>query len=451
MQPQKNDVNTGSISVLLWVLAISIFSIQRESFAQQFPTSSRPDPVNWVIGPATTTLGDYAEIKVPDGYRFVGAEEARTLLRQMNNPAPKALAGIMAPIYGKWMIVFEFADVGYVMDNGKEKIDSEAILTKLREKLLRQNERTQGGQGGGSFAQVEWEMEPKYTPQSHTLEWAIRAESGAGKAVNHVLRIFGKDGLLDGIAVQPSNVPADTIPLKELMSGISFKAGHTYADFRRGDKVSKRGLSDLITADETPEKKAGSLVWILALGGSVLALTGIGLVVVVVRKRTRDQKIVAKGHAPLEASVHTNGSSNGNGSSKPAFKRELPPLREDHVNGTVNGTVNGHQKMRRRKIFDYQKYYSDLLFQVSDRTYEMDAPKPDRNGSPIVRHAASEHMNQNSLAANQGLIESQKHLIEEQQRLIREQTKLIEEKTRLIQEKNQVLEKQSELFGNNVF
>jgi hypothetical protein len=109
-------------------------------------------------------------------------------------------------------------------------------------------------------------------------------------------------------------------------------------------------------------------------------------------------------------------------------------------------------------MFDYQRYYTDLMSQVSDRA-EGSSPlpaghhraanssktKPEGITQPVIE------LSPNSVAANLNLIESQKRLIEEQQRLIREQTKLIEEKTKLIQEKNQVLDKQSELFGNNIF
>ena len=102
-------------------------------------------------------------------------------------------------------------------------------------------------------------------------------------------------------------------------------------------------------------------------------------------------------------------------------------------------------------MFDYQKYYSDLMFQVSDRAYEVDSLKHEPRASYTSRPLNAPESNYSTHSAQISLIEGQKRLIEEQQRLIREQTKLIEEKTRLIQEKNNVLDKQSELFGNNIF
>ena len=140
-----------------------------------------------------------------------------------------------------------------------------------------------------------------------------------------------------------------------------------------------------------------------------------------------------------------NGSANGNA--------QLVNGNGTSTGAQANGKLNGHHKLRRRRVFNYQKYYADLLFQVSDRAYETDyvTPAAFQNGSSGSNGNGTVHTDNQTLGANLGLIESQKTLIEEQQRLIREQTKLIEEKTRLIQEKNQVLEKQAELFGNNVF
>jgi uncharacterized membrane-anchored protein len=433
MQPQTNDVKAGKTSVLLWILPVLIFSLAENSFGQQqLSNASRPNPVNWIVGPAKANLGDYAEIVVPEGYRFAGPEDARIVLMEMNNPAPKALAGIMAPVLGKWMVVFEFTETGYVPNDGNDEIDSQTVLSKMQEKLQRQSQ--QNTSDPGSVSSVQWELEPQYNRTEHSLEWAIRAETGSVKAVNHVLRLFGREGVLDGIAVQPSHLPADTIPLKKLMAGVSFKPGHTYTDYQKGDRISRHSLADLIATDDSSDSQAASVLWIWGSAGTAVVLIGIGTVAF--RKRARRQK---KSHWPTAEPVHTNG-----------FVKSILSNHESHVNGNGNGTVNGHRS-RRRRIFDYQKYYSDLLFQVSDRTYEMDSPKPAQNGSVSTKHSLPDHVNQTTLAANLGLIESQKHLIEEQQRLIREQTKLIEEKTRLIHEKNQVLEKQAELFGNNVF
>jgi uncharacterized membrane-anchored protein len=393
-------------------------------------------------------VGDYAEITVPPGYRFANTEDARILLKIMNNPAPDALAGILAPDNGKGMIVFEFTPIGYVKEQGKDQINPATILVKLREKVKHQNEEAVK-QGGLPIETVEWAMEPAYNSETHVMEWAIRAQSGQTKAVNHVVRLLGREGILDGIAVQSEQHASDPMPLQQLMAGVSFRPGHTYADFHKGDRVSGHDLADMITADFSAKKSSPvSLTVILAASGGAVVVAGVVFWIVLRQRRSRrirHETTPARQTAPL-AGFPTPGYTNG--AAKTLLTAAAMAVKENHANGKQNG--NG--KIRRRRIFDYQKYYSDLLFQVSDRAYEVDVFTPVQNGSVSAQQKpkTSENHSENSALAA-GLIESQKNLIEEQQRLIREQTKLIEEKTKLIQEKNQVLEKQAELFGNNVF
>jgi hypothetical protein len=131
----------------------------------------------------------------------------------------------------------------------------------------------------------------------------------------------------------------------------------------------------------------------------------------------------------------------------------LPGELRSNGNGHhMNGKRNGHHSSKRRRVFDYQRYYSDLMLQVSDRSYERKARE--RNGSEPSKHREPPQekvTHADSVSTNKDLIASQKSLIEEQQRLIQEQTKLIEEKTKLIHEKSQLLEKQTELFGNGIY
>jgi len=454
-QSQTYGVRSRGVSVLISLLALSLFSSDFSSSAQ--PASSlKLDPVNWVRGPAKAAVGDFAEISIPAGYRFANTEDARILLKLMNNPAPDALAGILAPDDGKGMVVFEFTAIGYVKETSKDQLNPAKILVKLHEKVKRQNEQTLKD-GGTAIESVEWAMEPTYDSDKHVMEWAIRATSESAKAVNHVVRLLGREGVLDGIAVQSEQRAMDPMPLKELMAGVTFKPGHTYADFSKGtDKVSGHDLYDTITAELSPTSGYFTLNKILAASGSAVALTGV-IVWTVLRIRRRKslqaETVPVKQTAPL-AGFPTPGYTNG--AAKTLLKAAAMTVKENHA----NGKQNGHNKIRRRRIFDYQKYYSDLLFQVSDRAYEVDVFTPVRNGSVSGHqkpnapqnhsdHSDQSHAEHSAMAA--GLIENQKHLIEEQQRLIREQTKLIEEKTKLIQEKNQVLEKQAELFGNNVF
>jgi uncharacterized membrane-anchored protein len=427
-------------SILAILLTFSVFS----AVAADAPRSD--DAVNWVYGPAEADLGKYAKVFVPPGYQFANAEDARGLLKRMNNPVPAALAGILTSPVSRGIIVFEFTETGYVRDGGEDSLNAAAILKKLEKKVAIQNQQTAKGGNPNVITTVEWVIQPEYNREDHLLEWAIKANNGVGDTVNHVVRLFGREGMLDGIAVQPHQLGIEPIPLRRLMLGVTFKDGHTYADYHKGDRLASQSVSDTITTDQVETTKSRLGIMLASIGAGVVLLGAGGLTVRRKLKKRAEKSRVRTSTAPLAhppLAAHMNGSANGNA--------QLVNGNGTSTGAQANGKLNGHHKLRRRRVFNYQKYYADLLFQVSDRAYETDyvTPAASQNGSS--RSNGTVHTDNNALGSNLGLIESQKTLIEEQQRLIREQTKLIEEKTRLIQEKNQVLEKQAELFGNNVF
>jgi uncharacterized membrane-anchored protein len=462
---QNRERKPVNLSVLLSFLSVLLtFSFTPGSFGQPAPTSARSPSINWIPGPATVTLGNSAEFAVPEGYRFVNADDARALLRAMNNPVPKSLAGILTPLSGTWMIIFEASEPGYVKDSGKESLDALAILKTIRERAEQQNQTVARQQGVMPISLVEWQLKPDYDRNQHSIEWAIRAQSGPLTIVNHVVRLFGRKAMVDGIAVQPVQLAGD-IPLKDLMHGVTFKADQAYADYQKGDKLSALGITELITADdslsEKPRVNHKPLILLVASGSAVVCFVGIiGIGVWAWRKTVRTQNAMMErfhldtpAAEPRPAKAAVAAAARPNGAAK-AVKEVLPRPPAVPQN-RVNGKRNGHYGSRRRRVFDYQKYYSDLMLQVSDRAYEAGNALPKRNG--FDSHSNGSNGSSEKPAGTAGpstnvdLIASQMNLIEEQQRLIREQTKLIEEKTKLIQEKSQLLEKQIELFGNGVF
>jgi hypothetical protein len=277
------------------------------------------------------------------------------------------------------------------------------------------------------------------------------------------VRLFGRKAMVDGIAVQPPQI-SSSVPLKDLMEQISFKPGQAYSDYQTGDKASLLSLHELITSDDplgekpAPISSKRPLVLILASGCAIVCFAVIGVGVWAWRKTVRSEKaMMARFHldAPnkgdtLPSKTTVAVTPRQNGSAK-EVKEVLTPASAGRQN-RVNGKRNGHYGSRRKRVFNYQKFYSDLMLQVSDQAYEgsfssrrngEDSPKSNGNGDAAPRPAAP--------SSNLDLIASQMNLIEEQQRLIREQTKLIEEKTRLIHEKSQLMDKQTELFGNGIY
>jgi hypothetical protein len=137
----------------------------------------------------------------------------------------------------------------------------------------------------------------------------------------------------------------------------------------------------------------------------------------------------------------------------PQLKRSPLPATKAKSNGKPLKLVNGRHS-HRRKIFDYNRYFADLMSTVSGHTGSLDVAGAAVNAIPAAAPQASANGGyqpaNGAFRGNSELIASQTAFIEEQRRLIQEQTRVIEEKTKLIAEKNQLLKMQTEMLENKL-
>lgn len=478
---------------VFWLLPVFIVFLTQSGNADQASLLSLTSPnqtqVDWTSGPANASLGTLADIKIPKGYRFTDSTGAGALLARMNNPTPQGLVGIIAPESGQWWVVLTYKDIGYVKNVEKGGIDAAAILKTISDRANRQNEdRTLHGLP--LITSVDWALAPVFDPKTHTVEWAVRAKTQSLEVVNHTVRLLGRQGILDATAVAPYQTQADAnlVPLKDLVKNISFKQGQRYTDYQEGDKVSDIGLAGLIVGDDdsmvsqksdavTPAKTAGGWGWYVLAG--VIAGGGVMLVRGVVQRHHKTHRarstgsLVAsngmakgRGHAPVSAvaapAVPTVAKIDL--PTDPVKPKEIKPggpkpevaVIQNGSNGSSNGSTHRHGA-RRKKIFDYHRFYTDTVMKLSSSGYT--AAVSPRNGhtnghsdghssAPAmeVQPASYGAMNQAIVQSHLDLIANQKVLIEEQKRLVQEQTKLIEEKNKFIQEQNELLDRQTAMI-----
>jgi uncharacterized membrane-anchored protein len=421
----------------------------------------KPAPTVWITGPDKTSLADVAELEIPAGYRFTDAKGARTLLENMKNPVPKNLAGILALKNNAGWIMFEFTDIGYVRPDDAAKIDADALLKTIRETTEQQNQH-RALDKLEPVAVVEWERKPVYDAERHALQWAIRAEYGPDAVVNHTVRLLARKGALDAIAVQPaSSATAGLAALEEVLDLISFNAGERYADYQEGDKIAASGLIELMNDDATLSAEAtaepdsakqasnmlkSSVPWIVL---SAVGLSGI----VMLRRRGKHKLRAQPTHAsppahrrePVKAPIV--GSKNGDASQ--------------HSNGTAHQSSDsqkvtaGHRLSRRKKrMFNYQKFYTDMMMQSAAVTYSSGLSLKNGNRLQVNGNGSNSHEHTNGNGKHDGdslnetlVLQATSDLIASQKTLIHEQARLIEDQSRLIEEKYRLLEKQSELLG----
>jgi len=500
----KNSLHRTVVKseILLWLMpAFIIFSVQccnAEDSLSLGPNQNQT-LIGWTTGPADASLGTLADIKISKGYRFTDAAGAGDLLRQMNNPIPQGLVGILAPESGQWWAVLTYKDIGYVKDVDKSQIDAATILKTISDRAMRQNVgRTIHNLP--PIASVNWKLPPVFDAKTHTVEWAVQVKTqSSAEAINHTMRLLGRQGVLDATVVEPYQTDTSLAPLKELMKNISFKAGQRYTDYQKGDMVANIGLAGLIAGQDdtqtaqtnavaTATKSAGVWSWYGYVGVGALAGGGALILRGMLRRRR------SKARRPHSASPASNGNGSasgegfarqhatvilptstiaGNGSTPDEVKPgnvkldEVKPaelvIPKEAVKEVVarNGSKR-HRGSRKRRIFDYHRFYTDTVMKLSSGTYAEVSASNGRvngnghaNGHSIGRAIESQppthgDANQALVQAHLDLIANQKELIEEQKRLMIQQAKLIDEKSKLISEKSQLLDRQTELFERDL-
>lgn len=210
--------------------------------------------IGWTPGPTTGRLGDVAEISVPLGYAFTPKAGARKFMELTENPPSGHELGVIVPsgddVDEFWFVIFEFADVGYVRDDERDKLDANALLESIREGTKRGNE-IRRSKGWATMEILGWDQPPFYDSRTNNLTWAIRGKSGdqeqSAVTVNYSTRLLGRRGYLSANLVLGAEEVESALPrFERLISGVAYVHGNKYAEYRRGDKVAAYGLTALV-------------------------------------------------------------------------------------------------------------------------------------------------------------------------------------------------------------
>jgi len=246
------------LSICILTVSPSVIYGQNQDSA-----TDKMSKIKWVHGPAQVSLGNIANINLPDGYLFADANETRIFLEATQNPPSGNELGVVVPNNGKWFALFEFSDIGYIKDDEKSSLDAEAILKTLKKGTERGNEERRK-RGWASLDIVGWQQPPHYDSVTHNLEWAIRAQSGSEQIVNYNTKLLGRKGVMNVTLVcDPLTVSEITPDYKMIMANHEFSTGNRYAEFVKGDKIAEYGLTGLIVGGAAAAAaKAGVFKWL---------------------------------------------------------------------------------------------------------------------------------------------------------------------------------------------
>jgi uncharacterized membrane-anchored protein len=230
---------------LLAVVSVQVRAADADAGAdadkQEFVDQMRA--LNWVKGPTTVEVQGNSKLTIPDQYVYLDAGNTKKFLELQHNLSDGREV-MVAPQNMEWMAYLEFSDEGYVKDN--EKIDAPALLKTLQSNTEAGNEERRR-RGWNELKLVDWATPPVYNTTTKRLEWATILDSKEGRAVNFSTKILGRRGYTSVIMVtDPANLQAAESNLDHVLTGYSFNAGETYADWRSGDKVADYGLAALI-------------------------------------------------------------------------------------------------------------------------------------------------------------------------------------------------------------
>jgi uncharacterized membrane-anchored protein len=257
------------------VLAMLLFA--GRSYAQAPATD-----IDWQDGPAVGQLGDIAQIKIPEGYRFAGREGVRRFMELTQNPVSGDELGVLISAAGpdaeNWFVIFEFNPIGYVKDDEKGKLDADAILKSLKTGNEQGNEERRK-RGWPTLDLVGWSTPPRYDPVTNNLTWAIQARGEGHDVINHSVRLLGRKGVMDAdLVLGPTQVATAVPDFDALLTGFEFSSGNRYAEWVQGDKVAAYGLTALVAGGVgAAAVKSGALakLWKLLVVGALAAVAAI--------------------------------------------------------------------------------------------------------------------------------------------------------------------------------
>lgn len=263
------------MSKVIAICALFLF-MEVGALAQQDPQTPQ-DQIMWQQGPCNGSLGEIATVKVPSGYIFADAKDTQRLMEMMHNPVSGTELGFLAKADSKWFVVFEFDEVGYIKDDEKNSLDSDGMLESIKKGTEAANQE-RAKRGWAQLTILGWQQPPRYNPNTHNLEWAIKGESEGASVVNWNTRLLGRKGVMRVTLVADPKELDHSLPyFRTLIDGFSYNPGNRYAEYRQGDKLAKYGLSALVVGGAAAVAAKTGLLKYLWKGLIVVGIAALGL------------------------------------------------------------------------------------------------------------------------------------------------------------------------------
>lgn len=229
-----------------------------------------------------------ASLNVPETFRFLGPEDAQSVLEDLwGNPPDDTVLGMLFPAgvspdeMEAWGVIVTYEEDGYVDDGDAAEIDYAELLEQMQSDTEASNEFRREN-GYEEVALVGWAAEPRYASEEKKLYWAknLRFGNAEENTLNYDVRVLGRKGVLVMRAVASINQLGDIrTGMDDVMAFVDFNEGYRYSDFNPDiDEVAAYGIGALIAGKVAA--KVGllkGLTLFLAKFWKIIALAAVGL------------------------------------------------------------------------------------------------------------------------------------------------------------------------------
>ncbi|MDH3231559.1 MAG: DUF2167 domain-containing protein [Alphaproteobacteria bacterium] len=215
--------------------------------------------LKWIEKPGTYVLErSGSTVTLSAGLSLLLGHDAERKLFLMNGAESPETEAVLWDRKDDVLVVYEFFGEGFVTAEGWERIDADALLESIRERIRAQNrERAEGGMAPTTV--TGWREPPEYAASYDVARWAIEFdEAGEPAMIARALKL-GRYGYQQFTWIGPVEQYSETDSLLDAaLSGHEFAAGAGYADFRDGDTVAADGLGTLAAGAMGADAGAGA-------------------------------------------------------------------------------------------------------------------------------------------------------------------------------------------------
>ena len=216
---------------------------------------SMENTVTFLTGEVPIGEGE-ATIIIPEGYRYLDANDAKYILEEHWGNPPSASLGLLFPPGQSpfsptmtFAVEVSYSEEGYIEDDDAAEIDYDELLADMQEEaeeskpLLRE-------QGYSGYDLIGWASPPYYDSERKKLHWAkeLKFDSTDENTLNYDIRILGRKGYLNMTVIGVvTALPEVNEHIDEILASVEFNEGYKYEEFDSDlDKVAAYGIGGLI-------------------------------------------------------------------------------------------------------------------------------------------------------------------------------------------------------------